>query len=247
MLPAMNMVDLLKFLKKMQPKFKKAVSNFVSRYVVRIATFELDRRNMGLSDQTNHLFSFAETKLLDEIKKGWYSIKTEIAIFPLKNKILTIFYGERDFEKIWTKNKEVSFYGFWDNTDRDEKCSSKEWSQRKKDWQSVLVGDGLSGVPAIEGFGFQFTNDNLFTYIWMESSEKMEKRMFKHLPTMEERLYRCAEYMVDKEANLDVNKSMSYFTSNERKTKINEQMEKIRGKLVELPDIASLFKMKVEA
>jgi hypothetical protein len=241
-LPAMSMTALLKFLKSIQPEFKAKMQKRIDTMNIRVSTFEYDNRTLGLSTETDSISSFFDDYLRDLVKKGYFTPQSEIAIFPLKNKILTIFYGERDMEKIWSENKKVKPYGYWDNTDREEGISSKEWAQRKKDWDKVLLNDDLTGVPSLDGFGFNFTNNDTFYYLWWESAKEREQRLMKHLPSMEERVKHCAEIMVDKEAKVTIQDAMPYLLSEDRKQKIAAKMLEIQGKLEDIKEVATIYR-----
>lgn len=54
----------------------------------------------------------------------------------------------------------VSYYGYWDNTDRDETCSDEEWEERRETWERVL-GDE---APAYHGLRWSVTPEIDFRY-----------------------------------------------------------------------------------
>lgn len=251
-IPVMDAVALMKFLKALQPKFDKAVQDEVNAKTVRMGVGEYDERTLGLVEITDTTYTVVNSRLTemymgDPTKRlqPWCSTKCEVAIFPLKDKILTIFYGERDMEKIWNEAKGVKFYGYWNNVDADEKCSAKEWKQRQKDWDKVLTGDDLDGIPATNGLGFQFTSDNVFMYTF-SINPPTDQELMKYIPDMEFRLRRVAERMVDREAKVDTNAIMSYLSSEDRKKKVAEQIEKVRGKLEEIKSVKEMFSKKWE-
>jgi len=239
-IPAMSNVSLMKFLKSLQLKFDKAVQENIHASIVRLGVLEYDKRTLGLTDTKETVYTIVDRHMTKQyMDKGhWSSTKTEVAIFPLKNKILTIFYDEREYEKIWTTAKGVKFYGFWNNTDEDKECSAKEWKQRGKDWDSVLTGDDPTGVPALDGLGFQFTSENLFMYTF----EWVKENMIKHVPDMKIRLDSVAEAIVDKDVKKDATEIMSYLTSDDRKKKILEKTKELNGKLDSFKVMDDIFR-----
>jgi hypothetical protein len=257
-IPYMNTLELMKFLRGLKPKFEKAVQKEIDATTIRLSVHEYDKRTLGLSDKMNEgIYSVVDSSMTsifmgDPSRKleAWQSTKTEVILFPMKNKILTLFFGDRDYEKIWNKVKGVKFYGYWDNTDEDEECSKQEWKQREKDWEEVLVGDDKSGIPAMEGFIFQFTTNNLWHFTYGLRSPRRKAACLKYVPDMENRLTRMAEVVVDKEAHkkgeVNTNAVMTYLSSDDRKKKIAEEKEKLRGKLVEFKHIDEIFSKKWE-
>lgn len=77
---------------------------------------------------------------------------------PLEDKVVALFYSEQDeLEKLWKAHPDVSYYGYWNNTDPDEEASDEEWEQRKRDWDEALPGLGIpmeNGICAdfVKGF-----------------------------------------------------------------------------------------------
>lgn len=73
-----------------------------------------------------------------------------ITLFPYEDHLLGIAYTEHDeWFTTFLKLPGIREYGYWNNTDPDERVSEAEWEQRRRAWDYVL---GETGTPAKEGF-----------------------------------------------------------------------------------------------
>ena len=238
----MSLTELFKFLKDIRPRFEEAIQNEVDSKLVRGAVHEFDKRTLGFGDRSKGLYAHAVNHLeYMYLEKKFDSTKTEIAIFPLEDKILTTFYGTRETEALWNEVTGVDPYGYWDNTDADEDATEEEWNQRRRDWEEVLVGDDMSGIPALDGFGFQFTSDNLFLYTY---KEKWDPHALRFVLSMEDREMRMAEFLADEGMSMKVEDAVKYATSDDRKQKISEQLKNVSGKLQNFSSLEDIFRKK---
>ncbi|WP_126223547.1 hypothetical protein [Burkholderia ambifaria] len=104
----------------------------------------------------------------------WYSRKL--------GEVIGYVYGELS-ETVLTMLKETGVateYGYWNNTDRPESVSAREWRMRGKVWDEVL--DGKSGQ------GFQFRYDGEMANMPFKWDE-----LQAHLPSIESRAREQAE------------------------------------------------------
>jgi len=117
--------------------------------------FVKNKQNKTFTDQLYYLIDeFLEEQynniLKTDIRNPQYDFSIRIAFIPLENKILSLFYSEYNaFEKHWLKFDEVEYYGYWNNTDRDEDCTEEEWNQRYLDWEKALPGIGYVPEHAV--------------------------------------------------------------------------------------------------
>jgi len=68
----------------------------------------------------------------------------------------------RDNIFIFEQKDWIQFYGYWDNTDKDDTCSNAEWEQRANDWEEVL---SPSFIPSECGFTFELADSNIFGWV----------------------------------------------------------------------------------
>ncbi|RQR65654.1 hypothetical protein DIE18_04180 [Burkholderia sp. Bp9125] len=104
----------------------------------------------------------------------WYSRKL--------GEVIGYVYGELS-ETVLTMLKETGVateYGYWNNTDRPESVSAREWRMRGKVWDEVL--DGKSG----QGFQFRYDGETAnMPFKWEE--------LQAHLPSIDSRAREQAE------------------------------------------------------
>lgn len=117
-------------------------------------------------------------------KKGLRSLSIdldcEVVFFPTKNKTLALLYSEqKEFIEVWEKNPLVTYYGYWNNVDRDDNVTKEEWDERREDWEFVLPG---IGIPSESGFVCQLTK-GLPRIINVDKNKIIE-----NIPTLEERI-----------------------------------------------------------
>lgn len=67
------------------------------------------------------------------------------------------------------KNK-IKEFGYWDNTDRPEEVTSKEWTIRKKCWQKALLNS--SGIPMQEGMNINLASVDKLTFSYHKEREE---------------------------------------------------------------------------
>lgn len=80
-------------------------------------------------------------------------------VFPMgKNKTLILFYSENnEMTDMWQSLPYISEYHYQNSTDKPDYISSKDWNQRRRDWDKALGND----TPRERSFGFHFTVERL--------------------------------------------------------------------------------------
>lgn len=81
----------------------------------------------------------------------------EMAILPMKNQILGIYYTEQEyFADLWNSSHFVEDYHYQNQTDRPKNISASDWNKRRIDWDKALAL--FHGVPSMNGFTAICTN-----------------------------------------------------------------------------------------
>lgn len=114
-----------------------------------------------------------------------YDFQSEICVYPMQDKILFQAWGEVDslLEKIclsrkkvdkeFRKKYELTYYGYWNNVDKPNNVTKKEWLQRFTDWDIALPG---LGVPVENGLVVDILNsESFFTNIHLGMITKGKK------------------------------------------------------------------------
>lgn len=74
----------------------------------------------------------------------------QLVLFPAKNKILGLYYTEKkEHINILSNMPYAKEYAYWDNTDKPENISVKQWNLRRETWNKTL---DFSGSPTFKGF-----------------------------------------------------------------------------------------------
>ena len=73
-----------------------------------------------------------------------FDFDTSLCVFPLSRKILAvpICNNERLINAL-SENENITEYGYWNNTDKPDNVSNREWNTRKSDWDKALPGIGV--------------------------------------------------------------------------------------------------------
>lgn len=84
----------------------------------------------------------------DDYIKSQYKLTVTVH-YGRKHLLAIVFANSKFARSFWESNSGAVYYGYWDNSDPDPKCSNREWSERKREWDYALPGPG---VPANCGF-----------------------------------------------------------------------------------------------
>jgi hypothetical protein len=188
-----------------------------------IATTFIDLKALGLShekffskdfqvpDRLSYPHMIAYNIMMEGIKKennDPYSLPTpftrytaNVSIFPSvsKNKTLAIFYrGEPIYEECWQKQPLVEEYGYWNNSDRPDNVSSRQWKKRYEDWEhSFEFNGGTSWTPSETSMNFNFFEPYFAKIAHFDEYNKF-------IPDMDSRTLRIAEVVVREEKSKEV-------------------------------------------
>lgn len=89
-----------------------------------------------------------------------HDFKSDIQIFPMENRILLMYFGSSEGQKVIETLMPVKDYHYQNQTDRPFGISEKEWNRRCTDWDNVI---GPDYIPANHGFSVKLCNPNLFS------------------------------------------------------------------------------------
>lgn len=85
------------------------------------------------------------------------------------DRILALLYAGSKMEEVFTRQPEVEFFGYWNNTDPDEDCTELEWEEREEVWERMLGFD----PPIRRGISFDLradSTDGIVEYIYREKA-----------------------------------------------------------------------------
>lgn len=104
---------------------------------------ELDDESETLLNPMNRAYRLIQKRYEDSLKTNksdpLVDFDTNLIIVPHEDYYLALLYTEQDsFADIFLNQPEVSYYGYWNNSDKDDDVSEADWEKRKLDWESVF-------------------------------------------------------------------------------------------------------------
>ncbi|MBO5435375.1 hypothetical protein J6A31_06125 [bacterium] len=179
--------------------------------------------------------SFAEKEnLRSGIAYDEYDFKSEIVIFPLKNRVLMMIFGNKlqnFFSTLITEPEYQSLcekynlrdYHYQNQTDRPENISAQTWAARGRVWNKLMK----TGVPAEDGMNITLTNfESMYRIISLkqfhskESNLALKNDIFSNAPSKDKQLndyaFEIAKIEYYDKHRKDSDSSVSYYiTANE--------------------------------
>lgn len=152
------------FRKKLEP----LVHNKTVQYFAEECSMLFDLNTINNKKNTNILSTIYQqfSQKQDEIRvkrtrDPSVDFQFNIVVIPSEDKFYGLFYTEqKDFADLWSQNKLVSEYIYYNNADEPEGISVEEWKERSDVWDSLL--DEHNYVPSIAGFTFEVIQEITF-------------------------------------------------------------------------------------
>lgn len=165
--------------------------DFVKRYRKNgsVEENEYTYESLGSVNALFHSYREAQTRY-DEIQRSQVrdseiDLDCNAVFIPSFDKTLVLFYAEKEvFTKIWETEKEVNYYGYWNNVDREEGVSEEEWKKRGSEWEEAL---GKSGVPVNAGLIAEYSKGLPSLY------NVSREEIIQKIPSVKERAMRLAK------------------------------------------------------
>jgi hypothetical protein len=164
-----SIIALQDFFMRWRETLKSLHRNELAAVLARIATDTLDRSFTNPELQVGKTpWSEAFSDVMDRqktIKKTGsrdpeVDFDFDVSILPYGRKIYGIIYSERgDWRDLFLEQPEIEDFSYWNNSDRPDTISAREWNHRNKTWNTVL---GSRGIPALRGFSAQCTEETLY-------------------------------------------------------------------------------------
>ena len=130
----------------------------------------------------------------EEYSKGSGNLYSSMSFHQLsKKRLLCMCFGlpvirtvaELAKDKEFSEKYGIKDYEYWNNTDKPDEISNREWNQREKDWDKALPGLGVPAQFGIVVNNFIYPEDylNFFTIV---QDGRMKKAAERILGTPEE-------------------------------------------------------------
>jgi hypothetical protein len=172
-----------------QTEFLKRVSAEATTAIDRLALGEKVFARHGISQTILSDAMWEAEERNRKIKKTGlrdpeYDFSCELEIIPIPDKILVqVFCENIAVNNLIARQKYLLPYSYWNNTDPDESCTTKEWNQRERDWNKALPG---IGIPSQNGFMAQLNYPSPFLGFPSITDVLM------HIPTIDRRVEHMA-------------------------------------------------------
>ena len=145
---------------------KEAIENLIATIDNKSKASREEKHLWGilLKENWDLLYFYIGMNILDKIKdtckahtilNSDYDFRCKLQVIPLKTKTLLMYFGNCDLRKYITNNKYISDYHYQNQTDRPDYITSKEWNQRRKDWDKAI---GPDYIPSNHGFAVNLFN-----------------------------------------------------------------------------------------
>ncbi len=108
-----------------------------------------------LKDPRSSPFVDANMARIDEAKKTKMH-EFSLAVLPYKRKVYGIGFGSYVGFDMWMATGYAVEYRYFNNTDRPEELTARQWRTRMKTWDAILGGNGY-GYPSMHGFTAECT------------------------------------------------------------------------------------------
>ena len=84
-----------------------------------------------------------------------YNFYNNLLLFPLKDKILAMYFGNTDIRRFIENHEMFEDYHYQNQCDKPDDISDKEWDKRESDWNDAI---GTDYIPANHGWQVQLFN-----------------------------------------------------------------------------------------
>lgn len=84
-----------------------------------------------------------------------YNFYNNLLLFPLKDKILAMYFGNTDIRRFIENHEMFEDYHYQNQCDKPDNISDKEWDKRESDWNTAI---GQDYIPANHGWQVQLFN-----------------------------------------------------------------------------------------
>ena len=178
----LNIENLLKQFVSHVQNFEALKHDLYYKSLAQEATFEIDKNKN--CDQYRIIRKVHDNNI-EKVKKAISmgtrednDLSCRCSVFPMgKNKTLILFYcEEKGMTDFWESLQFISEYHYQNSTDKPDYISTKDWNQRRRDWDKAIGND----LPSRRAYSFEFTYEKL--PFRTNCSECL-----KHIPSKKER------------------------------------------------------------
>ncbi len=187
----------------MAEPIKEAAKQQCIRFLIDAATFHYDRATViGESLQGRSAYGTARTGIDDILmesakqrRRCSYNVGFSVAVAPVGKCVIgTIFTDNRTLKKLFFEHPLIEEYGYWNNTDRPDHVTGRQWATRRGHWNQVLE----HGYPGEEMFNITFVQD--YQFPWLDRDD-----LRHYITDFDKRLQRIVEEVTMAKASVELN------------------------------------------
>lgn len=165
--------------------------------------------------------------------RGDLDVISKLVVLPIKGKTLCYLFTSdvKAIQEFFEKMPGVKEYGYWNNTDRPEHLSKKQWENRRDDWDvAVSYGD--------------ISKQGLVIDLVSDFPVRCSDKSAVQFPSFESRAKRVSTVLVEKDFIAELNKHgkkasfrevLDYFESEEGVLAMQERVKEMENILVKEP------------
>lgn len=176
---------------------------------------------------SNSLYNIIKTLADVRHKKSYYSDTRDVScdfhlilnIFGYKDKIVLYpFYEQKEYRKII--DQEFEEYAYFNNTDRPENISDKEWDERSKIWNYVLDNQEPLQFNAFKSY------EGVLNFFLEEEIKEFNNKLVSYIPSDEKRAKELAVSSMYNKKKINSKKVSDYMKFVDKlKTDFKEEFE----------------------
>lgn len=151
----------------------------------------------------------------------WY--RSMLQIIPIKDKILLMYFGNEELQKIVERQPYIQEYHYQNQSDRLECISKEKWNIRKTDWEKAI---GPDYIPKYHGFSVSLCPyaDGFFNIPKPDFSTIKKKELIRELTVT------FSDYPIQPKEE-EVNEWIAYYSSSEYLEWLQEKKKFVQKKL----------------
>lgn len=141
---------------------------YENSYLRQLITEDIDNKSKVFRNQLDRFHPYSE-----------YDFYCSVMLFPSKNNLLALVITEdEEVKEMFVEMEEIEEYPYWDNTDRPDNMTDKEWEKRRDEWDKTIGYKRLSEV------GFQY---NIIEDLFLLRNKVEWESIQKYIRSPEER------------------------------------------------------------
>lgn len=218
----------------LRPMMEQLKTETLARRAVQL----FDKATLGLDSEKGNYVSRAWREMRDEQKNAIAGMREpdvdfgcKLSLINHRSGVYVVMYSEQaEYTRAWEKLPGIVDFSYWNNTDRPDEVSAKDWKKRERVWDSIFKGEVRS--PDDAGLSIEL--------LPVDGSWRTpeQEKLLEALPSMDQRvanvhIQAAAQELIKKD---DIDDTLSAIWNLPNHPRYTEVGETVRSKLV--PEIS---------